>query len=322
MSPPNWRPTASLATLRQRADMLAAIRAFFAERGVMEVETPILCRHSVTDPYMPVLSTPSPCHDGQRYFLQTSPEYAMKRLLAAGSGPIYQIARAIRPGEASSRHNPEFSMLEWYRPGISMTALMDEVEVLVNALLGRQQAAQRVSYRQLFLTHLQIDPFDCEPATLQQVARKHVDVQMQSDSIDDWLNLLLAECIEPQLKSLGLVFVYDFPVSQAALARVENDPAGIPVGKRFELYVDGLELANGYDELIDVGEQRRRFGQDQARLQALGVEQRDADDYLLAALEAGLPATSGVALGLDRLVMLALQKQRIEEVLAFPIDRA
>lgn len=322
MSPTDWRPSASLVTLRQRAAILSAIRAFFSGRGVLEVETPMLCRHSVTDPHMPVLSTPSPCHDDRHYFLQTSPEYAMKRVLAAGSGPIYQIARSIRPGEASSRHNPEFTMLEWYRPGFSMTALMDEVEALVNSLLSGRQAAQRISYRQLFLSHLQVDPFDCELAELQQIAGRHLDVQMQSDVSDDWLNLLLSHCIEPALRSQGLVFVYNYPVSQAALARVENDEDGIPVGRRFELYVDGIELANGYDELVDAGEQRRRFEQDRQQLQVMGKQRREADSFLLAALEEGLPATSGVALGLDRLVMLALGKQHIEEVLAFPISRA
>ena len=322
MSDTPWEPTASLDTLKKRADILSRIRAFFAGRGVLEVETPLLARYSVTDPHMDVISADHPCGAGERYFLQTSPEYAMKRLLAAGSGPIYQLGKAFRKGERGSRHNPEFTMLEWYRPGFSLCDLMDEIEALLRVVLGAGVTAQRIEYRKLFLDFLGFDPLLADCNLVERVAREHVDVQMRSDSVDDWLNLLMAEVVEPKLASMGPVFVCDYPASQAALARVEVDEDGTFVARRFELYVDGMELANGYHELTDAAEQRRRFELDNEQRREMGRDVRDLDEFLLAAVESGLPICSGVALGFDRLVMLALKKKNIAEVLAFSSDRA
>lgn len=321
MSDTPWRPSASVATLRQRAQLLAGIRRFFSERDVLEVETPSLCRYTVTDPHMPVIRADSPVAGDADYFLQTSPEYAMKRLLAAGSGPIFQLARAFRGAEISARHNPEFTLLEWYRPGFSLTQLMDEVETLVAQLLSLTEPARSISYRQLFIQHLDIDPLRIDAPAAEAVARRHLDVQMHSGNLDDWLNLLMARVIEPGLAAETMVFVFNYPASQAALAKVEQEPDGASVGRRFELYVNGIELANGYHELADPVEQRRRFAVDNQLLAEMGEPPREADEYLLAAMNVGMPDTSGVALGLDRLLMLALGKQTIAEVMAFASDR-
>lgn len=317
-----WQPSASIATLQQRAAIMAAIRQFFLERNVLEVETPLLSRYSVTDPHMPVIRADNPLREEQAYFLQTSPEYAMKRLLASGSGPIYQIAKTFRRGEFGSRHNPEFSMLEWYQPEYSLSQLMDEVEALVSGVLALSGSAERISYKRAFTELLHIDPFEADVVELEHTARQLMDVQMQSSERDDWLHLLMAECVEPKLASKGAVFIYNYPPSQAALARIESDEEGVSVGRRFELYVNGIELANGYDELTDAEEQNARFLQDRQQLQAAGIGDREADETLLAALKHGMPAAAGVALGLDRLMMLALQKASIREVIAFPCDRA
>lgn len=321
MSESDWQPTASIETLRRRAAVIADIRHFFAARDVLEVETPLLCRYTVTDPHMPVISARNPCGRSGDYFLQTSPEYAMKRLLAAGSGAIFQISKAFRRGEISARHNPEFSMLEWYRPGFSLTQLMAEVEALVAAILSLEAPARRWSYRQVFQRYLALDPFAATAAELELVARQCIDIQMQSDNADDWLDLLMATVIEPKLAAEGAVFIYNYPASQAALARREHDDDGILVGRRFELYVNGLELANGYDELTDAGEQAARFEAERCRL-AQEEGDRAADEFLLQALRSGLPEASGVALGLDRLLMLALGKTRIDEVQAFSAERS
>lgn len=317
-----WQPSAAIETLQKRAAILATIRQFFAERQVLEVETPLLARYSVTDPYMEVLTADNPVAGEQPYYLQTSPEYAMKRLLAAGSGPIYQLCKAFRKGEAGSRHNPEFTMLEWYRPGFSLFDLMAEVEDLLKAVLGCDLAARKKSYREVFMDYLGLDPLTADCQQAEQLARQHLDVQMQSDRIDDWLNLLMAEVIEPHLKNAGPTFVYHYPASQAALARLESNDEGLWLAQRFELYAGGLELANGYDELTDAREQDRRFVADQQARKVSGRPHHDSDPYLLAALDAGLPECAGVALGLDRLIMLALEESSISRVLAFASDRA
>lgn len=317
-----WQPSASIDTLKQRAAILATIRQFFAEREVLEVETPLLARYSVTDPHMDVLTADNPLGGEPPYYLQTSPEYAMKRLLAAGSGAIYQLCKAFRRGETSSRHNPEFTMLEWYRPGFSLLDLMAEIEALLKTILGDELAVQRISYQQLFMDHLQFDPLQADSKTVEAIARQHLDIQMHSDCVDDWLNLLMAEVIEPQLKPRGAVFVYQYPASQAALSRIERNQDGVPVAQRFELYVDGLELANGYAELTDAEEQRQRFMADQAVRAAQAKPHHEVDEFLLSAVSAGLPPCSGVALGLDRLIMRAIQASHITQVLAFSVDKA
>jgi lysyl-tRNA synthetase class 2 len=248
--------------------LLRAVRDFFDHRGVLEVETPLLGQFPVTDPQM------EPLCSGDRY-LQTSPEYAMKRLLAAGSGPIFQVSKAFRAGECGARHNPEFSLLEWYRPGFKQHQLMEEVAQLVMQVTGFD-SWEACSYGQLFQDYLAVDPHQAS----------------------------------------GLLFIYDYPESQAALSRLR--PIGsYKVGERFELYAAGMELANGFFELTDAVEQQQRFQRDQQQLAKSGQSHRAIDHRLIAALQAGLPECSGVALGLDRLLMLCLGRDRIAEVLAF-----
>ncbi|HEB27175.1 MAG TPA: EF-P lysine aminoacylase GenX [Porticoccus sp.] len=317
-----WQPTATLESIKARAELLTSIRQFFSERQVLEVETPLLARYSVTDPHMDVLMADSPVGNGDRYYLQTSPEYAMKRLLASGLGSIYQIAKAFRRGEQGGRHNPEFTMLEWYRPGFTHHQLMDEVEALVASIIGCEHVFARKSYRQMFQQHFDFDPHLVDVGVVKAVAHQHLDVQMDSDNKDDWLNVLLAEIIEPALGVDVPIFIVDYPASQSALAKVSKDEAGVSIAQRFELYVDGVELANGYFELTDAEEQKKRFQHDQQLRADLGRAEMEQDKYLLAAMASGLPSCAGVAMGLDRLLMLAQGVVSINEVLAFPVDRA
>jgi lysyl-tRNA synthetase class 2 len=322
----DWRPTARLDVLAARARVLARIRGFFAEAGVLEVETPALSSAGSTDPALASLATtytgPSAPH-GATLWLQTSPEFAMKRLLAAGSGPIWQLCRVFRDGERGTRHNPEFSLLEWYRPSFSMEALIDEVIALLRCVLGDDLREERLTYAQAFARAVGVDPHRATIATLQATARRAGIAgarQLQLPDRDAWLDLLMTHCVESGLGADGLAVVHDFPTSQAALARVrDGDP---PVAERFEVYVRGVELANGFHELADAAEQRRRFEADNTRRRLAGLPEMPVDERLLAALEAGLPDCSGVALGVDRLVMLATGAQRIDEVVAFPLERA
>jgi len=316
----DWRPSASLGVIRQRAELLAAIRAFFAGRGVLEVDTPLLAAHTVTDPALqPLIVRNCVLSDHPRY-LQTSPEYAMKRLLAAGSGPIYQIAHAFRDAEQGRWHNPEFTLLEWYRPGFDLDALMTEVAELVLPLLGREHT-RRYRYRDLFLDTLGLDPFAATDDELAASARRCVDAASLQGGRDLWLDLLMTHAIEPVLAQQGVVFIHDYPASQAALARCTRSD-GVEVAARFELYVDGIELANGFHELADAQEQARRFARDNHLRRQRGLPEREADGYLLAALEAGLPDCSGVALGLDRLLMVLCAAPQLSTVLPFDWHRS
>lgn len=312
-----WPPSASLELLRARARLNALLRDFFAARGVLEVEVPLLARRGVSDPHIACIEARAA---GQQRFLQSSPEYFMKRLLAAGSGDIYCLGRAFRDGEEGARHNPEFTMLEWYRRGWDEHRLMDEVEALLRACLPLT-SVRRVSYRQLFEQHLQIDPHRADIAQLQALARERVGVDWSDTDPDMWLDLLMTHVIEPRLGP-GLVFVCDYPASQAALARVEADGSGQLVARRFEAYLDGVELANGYWELCDADEQWRRFESDNRRRQALGRPPVEADQQLLDALRSGLPACAGVALGVDRLLLRQQGLTDIRQVLAFPWSRS
>jgi elongation factor P--(R)-beta-lysine ligase len=322
-----WRPAATLATLRLRAELLSRIRAFFAARGVLEVDTPALSASTIPDPNIHSFATryqgPGPRH-GAALYLHTSPEFPMKRLLAAGSGDIYQIARVFRDGEAGRRHNPEFTLLEWYRVGWDHHRLMDEVASLVGELLpeSARQPAWRFSYRELFRRHLDLDPFRASVAELIACAETQGVVAptgLTNDAPDPWLDLLLTHCIEPRLPPERLVFVHDYPSTQAALARIRPDDP--PVAERFELYLGGIELANGFHELADPVEQRCRFERDNRLRAERGLPPIPLDEQLLAALE-HLPDCAGVALGVDRLLMLAAGKRQLDEVLAFPFERA
>jgi lysyl-tRNA synthetase class 2 len=315
----SWRPTAKLEAIRARAEVLATIRAFFADRGVLEVETPLLSTATVTDLHLRSLSCELDSGGGKILHLQTSPEYAMKRLLAAGSGPLYQICKAFRGGEAGRRHNPEFTMLEWYRPGWNHHELMNEIDELLAAVLGCR-AGERLSYAEAFATHAGVDPHNASDSELRELAHAHGLQGADDLGRDELLDLLLAELVEPKLGRGRPSYVHDFPASKAALARVR--PQNPPLAERFELFVEGLELANGYHELTDPTEQRRRFERDLAERRRRGLPEVQIDERLLAALAAGLPDCAGVALGVDRLVMLALGAADISEVIAFPAGRA
>ncbi|WP_151704076.1 EF-P lysine aminoacylase EpmA [Nitrincola alkalilacustris] len=318
----HWEPTASIEHLRRRAAILSSIRDFFAARQVMEVDTQILSHCAVSDPFIDSIEANFNLIGSdqmQSLYLQTSPEFAMKRLLAAGAGSIYQLGKVFRNGEVSPRHNPEFTMLEWYRIGFDHWQLMNEVEALVLSVLP-DLTIRRISYRDLFLNHLDIDPHQASVAQLSRLCRAHIDAPFEDDDPDTWRNLLMSHLIEPALEE-G-VFVYGFPASQAALARVERDETGIEVATRFELFVDGLELANGYYELTDAAEQARRLAADQQQRERLQLPQRPTEQRLVAALQQGLPECAGVALGVDRLVMLALGASDIAQVIPFAFNRA
>lgn len=318
----NWQPTATMGTLRERARLIATVRAFFAARDIWEVETPVLGQGGSTDVHLVSLSSLARTDKGQRkLWLQTSPEFHMKRLLAADSGPIFQLAKSFRDGEVGARHNIEFTMLEWYRPGFTLAQLIEETTALVAHVLPQSPGpVVYYRYRELFHRHLEVDPFTTSLVTLRTLAAQRGNMSAQAlaeEGRDTCLDLLMGMVIEPTLGQQELSVVVDYPASQAALARRHQDADGEWVASRFELYLNGIELANGYDELTDAEEQRQRFDADNAERRRLGLPEVDVDAHLLAALEQGLPASSGVALGLDRLIQLALGKARLEEVLAF-----
>lgn len=309
-----WQPSASYENLYRRAQILRSIRNFFANRDVMEVETPLLCHTSVTDPFIQSIPALVQLHSQQQhYYLQTSPEYAMKRLLAAGYGAIYQITKAFRQGEVGRLHNPEFTMLEWYRPGFDHHDLMDEMDELLQLILNTS-SAERKTYSELFQSYLQIDPHQVSTENLVACVKAN-NLSVSEDAnfdCDTWLNLLMTHCIEPHLGNDRPCFIYDFPASQAALARIQQG-----VASRFEVYFKGLELANGFYELQDAHEQRQRFEKNLVLRKQLELVELPIDEFFLAALEHGLPDCAGVALGIDRLVMLALQHDEIGDVLSF-----
>ena len=327
MSAQDWRPTASLEVLRLRAALLAIARRHFAERNVLEVETPAFSTAGVTDVHIDTFEAEARGL-GVRGHLSTSPEYPMKRLLAAGSGDIYQIARVFRDGESGHQHNPEFTLIEWYRVGFDTDLLMNDVEALLGTLLApyrtntRWQPAIRLSYREAMRRYAGVDPFDDAVADLRAAAERRgiaVPATLGGER-DPWLDLLMSTIVGPQLGRGVLCFIHDYPASQAALARVRTtDPL---TAERFEAYYDGVELANGYRELADAAEQRARFAADQSARRSAGRSSPPIDERLLAALASGLPDCSGVALGFDRVVMLASGARRIDEVLAFPTKRA
>ncbi len=315
-----WRPVASIEALRARAALLGRIRAFFAERGVFEVDTPQLCPVTATDPLLESIPA-RPLAEEVDWFLQTSPEFAMKRLLAAGSGAIYQMGKAFRRGECGPRHNPEFTMLEWYRPGFDTAQLIEEVAQLVGTVIAARPV-RRDSWRTLFARHAAFDVGAASHAELRERATALAGGAVGEWSRDALLDLLFSGCVEPRLGHDCLQFVDGFPATRASLARVTVDTEGVAVADRFELFVDGVELANGYNELCDAGELRRRVALDNAARAAAGLRICEPDERLFAALASGLPESAGVALGVDRLVMIVLGARRIDEVIAFAADRA
>lgn len=309
--------------IKGRARIVSDIRHFFSQRHVLEVDTPILSRAAPTAPYLESFKTefiPMGSIDKASYYLQTSPEFAMKVLLAGGSGSIYQIAKVFRNGERGRLHSPEFTMLEWYRPELNLEELMDEVAALLQTITSYSESV-RFSYKEVFSQYLNINVLVCSKDELQKLAIKKLpsfsgDFYLDRDG---WLELLMSQVIEPELASLKKpVFIYNFPASQAQLAKVKLDNDSEQVAARFELYAGGLEVANGYDELLDAKELRKRFEYDNQQRLKLGRAEMPIDEKLLAAMDLGLPPCTGVALGLDRLLMLAMNKESIDCVQNLP----
>ncbi|MFH0230208.1 elongation factor P--(R)-beta-lysine ligase [Vibrio diabolicus] len=320
----NWQPTASIDQLRQRATLIASIRQFFADRQVMEVDTPAMSHATVTDIHLHTFQTEfvGPGYaDGSKLFFMTSPEFHMKRLLAAGSGCIYQINKAFRNEENGRYHNPEFTMLEWYRVGFDHHKLMDEMDDLLQLVL-KCGAAQRMTYQQAFIDVLGVSPLEGSMTELKAAASKLglSDIAEPEEDRDTLLQLLFSVGVEHKIGQDVPAFVYDFPASQAALAKI--NPQDHRVADRFEVYFKGIELANGFHELDNPKEQLARFEQDNAKRLDMGLKPQPIDYHLISALEAGLPDCAGVALGIDRLIMLALGCDHIDQVTAFPFPIA
>jgi lysyl-tRNA synthetase class 2 len=318
----DWRPGADLPSLQLRAALLRRVRAWFDARGCLEVETPALSPAGTTDPALESLSTRLA---GRTFYLHTSPELPMKRLLAAGAGDIWQLCRVFRGGELGRRHNPEFTLLEFYRLGLDEHGLMDEVDALLRHLLTgyrELEPTRRIPYAEACAELADVDPHrDGCDRLRDRLAAAGVDVpDAVADDRDGLLDLVLAAIVEPGLDPRIPVFVHDFPASQAALARIRPGPP--PVAARFELFFGGMELANGFHELTDPGEQAERFERDRAARARAGLECPPVDRRFLAALAAGLPECAGVALGFDRLVMCAAGCDTIDEVMSFGVERA
>ena len=320
----DWKPFASHEVLHQRANLLQAIRCFFADTDVLEVETPILSRAGTTDPQIESFITHLAGREKALY-LHTSPEFAMKRLLAAGSPDIYQLCKVFRQGEFGRFHNPEFTLLEWYRLGFDHHTLMKEVVDLLKQVAPVVTAGgepQFLSYKDIFLQYTGIDPHQTEISELSSFARqKNISFPAQMATVDDWLDLLISCWIAIKLPQGRLTFIYDYPASQASLARLRPEGDSY-VAERFEGYYGSLELGNGFHELTDAGEQAARFQQDQPARVFNGQNMIPADSHLLEALSFGLPPCAGVALGIDRLLMLITGAPHIKDICTFSIENA
>jgi len=324
----SWQPNLNWKKAKQRAKVLSQIRLFFGERDIIEVETPLLSQGTVTDVHLDGFTTEykylsdSSLEESNKYYLQTSPEFAMKRLISSGYQSIYQICKAFRHEESGSNHNPEFTMVEWYRVGFNHFQLMDEVFDLLEGTL-KCQKPEKLSYQEVFKEHLQIDPLETSLAELKMLlSQKNItgDWLECEDDLDILLQVLFTECIEPLLGQYSPCFIYNFPISQASLARASSDDPR--VSERFECYYLGVELANGFNELTDAEEQLSRFEQDNEQRIRLGKEAKPIDKNFINALSYGLPQCAGVALGIDRLLMLAMKEKSIHSTLSFSIKNA
>ena len=307
--------------LQGRAELLSTLRQFFFQRSVMEVDVPVLARSSVTD--INIESIPANIYSESGY-LQTSPEYFMKRLLSQGAGDIFCLGKAFRNGEQGCRHNPEFSLLEWYRCGWDEHQLMDEIAELISLVFAARSsqplAITKRTYGDCFSQILGIDPHGADLVELQEKAVAASSDSWTGESRANCLDLLFSQLVEPQLPS-GLVFVYDYPACQSALAQLHNDTQGRQVSRRFEVFLNGLELANGYFELTDRAEQQQRFDGDNAQRIEASKPQIPVDRHLLAALDHGMPSCAGVAMGVDRLLMQLEGADSITQVMPFSWDR-
>ena len=318
----DFAPDATLAQLARRAAALANVRSFFQERAVMEVDPPALVNAPVTDVNIHSAEVRLPGDASRRFALHTSPEYAMKRLLAAGSGDIYFVGHVFRGAERGRLHNPEFTLIEWYRCGMTLAGLMQEVAGLVTRLCGRSFEVEHITYRAAFAREAGLDPFDAPLDALAGVASALglAAREIAASSRDELLELIMGAKVGPRLGAGALTFVHNYPATQAALARL--DPSDPRTALRFELYSGGIELANGFDELADATEQRARFEADLRERARRGLPQGPVDVRLLAALTAGLPDCVGVAVGFDRVLMIAEGASRIDAVLPFTLERA
>ena len=330
MAQKRWQATASHEVLLERALMLKNIRAFFDARGILEVETPLLSQYSTTDPHLDSLQSrfrDQPC------YLNTSPEYAMKRLLAGWKKPIYQICKAFRDDELGPDHNPEFTMLEWYQPGYDAVKLMDELADLVVDLcrlsklssMGKVQF-ESLSYQQAFEDFVGINPHQTTALECYQFAQaNNVEIPQglgADDELNDWLDWLLTQLVLPAFDRNAFTFLYDYPASQSALAKIAKNEQQVLVAKRFELFFGEIELANGFFELTDAAEQLKRFQHENRVRKQAAKEQGLIDENFIAALKYGLPECSGVAMGLDRFLMVLTNNPGINQVLSFPWDSA
>ncbi len=309
-----WQPTASIDNIKRRAELYKNIRAFFASKNILEVETPLLCQHTVTDCHIDSFAL-----ENKSRFLQTSPEYAMKRLIAAGSGSIYQICKSFRNGESGKKHNPEFTMLEWYRIGFDHHDLMNEIDELLQFIL-KSQPAEKITYRELFLKFLNIDFFKADLSQLKKIILdNNIEINVDAIDFDAALQILLTHLIEHKLGFDKPLFLYDFPISQAALAKIRGGE--FPVAERFELYINGIEIANGFHELTDPAEQQKRFSKDQDKRRENKKFIPEIDQHFIASLNS-LPNCAGVAIGLDRLLMYCADTKNIQDVICFPWESA
>jgi lysyl-tRNA synthetase class 2 len=319
----NWQPTATKKVLIKRARILKKIRAFFDQRQLMEVETPILSQAALTDPHLDSIRCTTGEIMKEKKYLHTSPEFPMKRLLATNMGAIYQICKVFRDGERGKLHNPEFTMLEWYQPGYSYKQLIDEVDELFIHIVGEYQKlnkTEHITYQQAFKKYANLDPYTASIVELKNCANKsgiHIDCELTRN---EWLDIILTHQVEPNLGQGRATFLIDYPADQAALARLKPDNPN--VAERFELYFKGVELANGFGELVDPKEQSQRFAVENHQRNQLNKPEMPIDKNFLEALKSGMPASSGVAVGVDRLVMVALGRESLQEVIAFPFERS
>ncbi|MBJ8552551.1 EF-P lysine aminoacylase EpmA [Acinetobacter bereziniae] len=319
----NFKPTCDLRALKARAKLYQQIRQFFEQRDVLEVETPILSQAGVTDVHLASIQAQRHLQGKKlTHYLQTSPEFAMKRLLASGSGAIYQICKVFRDDEHGRKHNSEFTMLEWYRPHFSLKDLMFEVTDLLNVVLAERFGDVRptvLSYKHAFIDRLDLNPLKATLSELKDAAHR---VGLNLDLGDDrlaYIDLLFSHMVEPSLGFDTPVFLTDFPPELASLAKTKIDEDGELVAARFELYIEGLELANAYDELIDAAVLRSRFQADNAEREKLGLHVMPVDEYLLTALP-NMSECAGIALGIDRLLMVVMNQMKLEKVITFPAD--
>jgi len=318
-----WQPTASLEMLKTKARLLSKLRAFFDEKDILEVQTPLLSQAGNTEPTIESFVVQQ---KNKKAYLNTSPEFAMKRLLAAGYGSIYQISPAFRQEEQSKRHNSEFTLLEWYRIGFDHHALMREVDELIYFVATdyiKLAPSQHYTYQDAMIKFADIDPFDTTVTEL-KAATLTAGIEvigLDEVSLDAWLDLLMCEVVEKNLPLNCPVFIYDYPSSQAALSKIRKGEYH-DVAERFELYINGMELANGFHELSDAAEQEQRFHKDQELRKKNNQQSIPTDKHLIEAIKEGLPECAGVALGLERLLMVLTETESINDVLAFPFDRA